>query len=73
MYTVFFCASAESEYLPPMVIYKAVASNVYQRWIKGGPPGTLYGSTLRCSVAPAFACIAAAAAAVACWCCALQT
>ena len=44
-FSVMFCGNASGEYLPPMVVYKAVASNVYERWIKGGPPGTLYGST----------------------------
>jgi len=44
-FSVMFCGNASGDFLPPMVVYKAVAGNVYRRWVQGGPEGTKYGST----------------------------
>ena len=41
--TVHCCGSASGERLPPFILYKG--KNMYQRWIEGGPAGTLYGIT----------------------------
>ena len=45
-YSVMFSGNATGEYLPPMVIYKAESECVYTEWIKGGPKGACYGSTV---------------------------
>ena len=41
--TVHCCCSASGERLPPYILYKG--KNLYQRWMEGGPAGTLYGVT----------------------------
>ena len=39
--TVHVCCSASGERLPPFILYKG--KNLYERWMKGGPAGTVYG------------------------------
>ena len=39
--TVLGCGAADGTRLPPYILYKGV--NLYARWIRGGPLGTLYG------------------------------
>lgn len=41
--SVMFCGSATGEILPIYVVYKA--QNVYDTWIKDGPPGARYNAT----------------------------
>ena len=39
--TVHVCCSASGERLPPFILYKG--KNLYERWMKGGSAGTVYG------------------------------
>ena len=39
--TLHVCCSASGERLPPFILYK----DMYQRWMEGGPAGTVYGVT----------------------------
>ena len=45
MFTVLFCCNAAGNYLPPYVIYKGQASNMFDTWMIGGPPNTSYNMT----------------------------
>lgn len=45
-YSVMFSGNAAGEYLPPMVVYKAVSECLYREWVRDGPNGALYGSTV---------------------------
>ena len=42
MFTVLFCGSAAGIYLPPYVIYKGKATNMFNTWMEGGPDNTSY-------------------------------
>ena len=39
-FSVMFTGNAESDVLPPYVVYKSV--HFYDQWVEGGPPGTRY-------------------------------
>lgn len=41
--SVMVCGDAAGNLLPPMVVYKSV--NLYDNWMKGGPPGTIYANS----------------------------
>lgn len=41
--SVMYCGTAAGEFLPPMVVYKAL--NLYKEWVQGGPEGAVYDNT----------------------------
>ncbi|KAF0311201.1 Jerky -like [Amphibalanus amphitrite] len=43
-YSVLFCVNATGSYFPPFVVYKA-KREPFDSWMRGGPPGTAYGTT----------------------------
>ena len=43
MYTVLFCGSANDQYLPPIVVYKAL--HLYDAWCQHGPENAMCGVT----------------------------
>ena len=45
MFTVLFCGNAAGNYLPPYVIDKGQARNMFDTWMVGGPPNASHNMT----------------------------
>ena len=44
-FSVMFAGNATGTFLSPMVVYKVTSGNMYDGWMEGGPPNSVYRST----------------------------